>query len=224
MAHHRAPISSVVEDYLIAIYSMASEGKPVIAARLAEALGVTPPSVTATIRRLAKDGLVEAGGRREIRLTEKGRNLAEFLVRRHHIAERFLADVLKVPWHHVHEEAHRLEHGISPDVERRLNTWLGSPSTCPHGNPIPGHAPPTNLVPLDRLPPGSTAVLERILEQAEDDPAFLEFLDRHQLRPGADVRVVRAEPFNRILRLEVAGSEVTIGTRAASTLWVRPAS
>lgn len=224
MAQHRVPTSSVVEDYLLAIYSMASEGKPVIAARLAETLGVTPPTVTATVRRLSREGLVEAGGRREISLTERGLKQAEFMVRRHHLAERFLADVLRVPWHRVHEEAHQLEHGISPDVERRLAAWLGEPATCPHGNPIPGHTQQADLVPLDSLPAGSEAVVERILEHAEDDSAFLEFLDRHQLRPGARLRVVRTESFNQTVRIQVNGQEVALGANAAHNLWVRQAS
>jgi DtxR family Mn-dependent transcriptional regulator len=202
---------------------MASEGKPVIAARLAETLGVTPPTVTATIQRLSKDGLVEAGGRREIRLTERGLRQAEFMVRRHHLAERFLADVLQIPWHQVHEEAHRLEHGISPEVERRLAAWLGQPRTCPHGNPIPGQGQRTDLVPLNSLPEGSDAVVERILEHAEDDSSFLEFLDRHRLRPGAQVRVLRSEPFNQTVRIVVDGNEVALGTHAAINLWVRRA-
>lgn len=222
MAQHRPAASSVVEDYLLAIYSIQSEGRPVIAARLAETLGVTAPTVTATVRRLVKEGLVEAGGRREIELTAEGLERAEFMVRRHHLAERFLVDVLGVPWHLVHEEAHRLEHGISPDVERRLAAWLGQPATCPHGNPIPGQPAQTDLIPLDSLPPGSNVVVERILERAEDDESFMEFLYNHQLRPGAEVRVVRTEPFNQTLRVEVAGQEVTLGSQAASSLWVRP--
>ena len=224
MAHHRAPTSSVVEDYLLAIYSMASEGKSVIAARLAETLGVTPPTVTATVRRLSREGLVEAGGRREIRLTERGLERAEFMVRRHHLAERFLADVLQVPWHQVHEEAHQLEHGISPDVERRLAAWLGEPATCPHGNPIPGHSQRADLVPLDSLPAGTDAVVERILEHAEDDSSFLEFLDRHHLRPGARLHILRTEAFNQTVRVRVNGIEVALGAHAAHNLWVSQAS
>jgi DtxR family Mn-dependent transcriptional regulator len=222
LATHRAPTSSVVEDYLLAIYSMVIEGRPVIAARLAETLGVTPPTVTATIRRLSKEGLVEAGGRREIRLTEQGRARAEFMVRRHHLAERFLADVLKVPWSRVHEEAHQLEHGISPDVEQRLSAFLGHPATCPHGNPLPGTTIATNLLPLDQLAPGDSAVLERVVEQAEDDESFLEFLDRNGMRPGVLLNLVRVESFNQAVCVRVAGTDVMLGARAASSIWVLP--
>jgi DtxR family transcriptional regulator, iron-dependent repressor len=222
VAAHRAPASSVLEDYLLAIYSMVSEGRPVIAARLAESLGVTPPTVTATVGRLRKEGLVEAGGRREIELTTEGLARAEFLVRRHHLAERFLADVLDVPWSRVHEEAHQLEHGISPDVEQRLAAWLGHPTTCPHGNPLPGAAEPPNLVALDRLEPGTRARLDRVLEQAEDDESFLEFLDRNGLRPGACLRLVRVESFNQALCVQTDGVDVILGARAAANIWVQP--
>ena len=130
--------SSVVEDYLQILHYMTRDGIQVIAARLAERLNVTPPTVTATLQRMERDGLIKHGPRKEILFTEHGRQLAEDIVRRHALAERPLTDLLKMPWHESHEEAHGVEHAMTPKLEARLLLALGNPTTCPHGNPIPG--------------------------------------------------------------------------------------
>src|SRR5205085_2245928 len=124
------------------------DGYTVIAARLAERLNVSPPTVTATLQRMQRDGLIEHGPRKEILLTDEGRQAAEDIVRRHALAERLLTDLLKMPWHESHEEAHGVEHALSPNIEARLLQALGNPSTCPPGNPIPSPGP---LAP-DELP------------------------------------------------------------------------
>src|SRR5436309_16032692 len=112
---------------------------------------------------------VEAG--KHIILTRRGKTLAEVMARRHRLLERWLTDILGLDWIEAHEEAHRLEHALSPRVEDRLAAILGMPSTCPHGNPIPGMAgrPSTHPLPLDQAPLGTTAVVERITQDAEAD-------------------------------------------------------
>src|SRR5438874_7827054 len=126
-----------LEEYLEAIYELQEEGTPVIQARLAERLGHAPPSVSEMIGRLRGDAYLEAEGR-ALRLTSKGRKRAESVVRKHRLAERLLTDVIGLEWHKTHLEACRWEHVISDDVEARLIVLLGNPTTCPHGNPIPG--------------------------------------------------------------------------------------
>src|SRR6266851_737715 len=109
-----APASAVIEDYLQAIHYMQRDGMHVIAARLAERLGVTPPTVTSTLQRMERDGLVTHGARKEIVFTTRGRQVAEEMVRHHALAEHILTDLLKMPWHEAHEESHGFEHAITP--------------------------------------------------------------------------------------------------------------
>jgi len=122
-------LSTVVEDYLQVLHYMTRDGGPVIAARLAERLDVTPPTVTATLQRMERDGLVKHGQRKEILFTDAGRQIAEDIVRRHALAERLLTDLLKMPWHESHEEAHGVEHAMTPKLEAQLLQALGNPTT-----------------------------------------------------------------------------------------------
>src|SRR5256886_12687805 len=139
-AETRATTASV-QDYLGAIYDLASSsGKPVIGARLAKHMGISAPAVTEAIHRMARGGYVKIGRGKQLVLSNKGRQIAEVMARRHRLLERWLTDTLGLNWTDAHEEAHRLQHALSPRVEDRLAELLGMPSTCPHGNPIPGMA------------------------------------------------------------------------------------
>src|SRR5881628_1783706 len=131
-------ITPAIEDYLRAIYVLGEEAQPVIAARVADEMGVSPSTMVSTLRRLQKEGYVREERRKEIHLTAKGRRVAEGILRRHFLTERLLTDVLGMDWVKAHQEAHRLEHAISTEVEERLTKLLNHPLTCPHGNPIPG--------------------------------------------------------------------------------------
>src|SRR2546428_5309842 len=135
------PLSATVEEYLETIYNMSMESEVVIGARLAERFRVAAPSVTEMLKRLVRDGYVEMNSKRHIVLTEAGNKAAEAVLRRHRLTERFLVDMLGMQWHQVHEEACRLEHFISGAVESRVIASLHNPTTCPHGNPIPGSVP-----------------------------------------------------------------------------------
>ena len=188
--------SPAVEDYLETIYELEESGIPVMRARLVERLGVSAPTVSETVARLEREGFLALDDQRVVRLTERGRASATGVMRRHRLAERLLVDVLHVPWHQVHEEAHRLEHAISETLEPYLVRVLGDPGTCPHGNPIPGSANAVDLadqVPLAGVPIGGRAVVRRIDEEVEAQPATMRALEEHLLMPGCAVEVVEVD-------------------------------
>lgn len=181
-----------VEQYLETVMELEESGVAALRARLVERLGVSAPAVSETVARLEREGYLTLDGDRVMHLTERGRRLATAVMRRHRLAERLLVDVLKVPWHQVHEEAGRLEHAISENLERHLVALLGDPATCPHGNPIPGSANATArgpLTPLADLPATASAVVRRIDEEIEARTEIMLFLERAGLMPGARVSV-----------------------------------
>ena len=184
--------SPAVEDYLETIYELEESGIPVMRARLVERLRVSAPTVSETVARLEREGFLSLDDQRLVHLTERGRHAATAVMRRHRLAERLLVDVLQVPWHQVHEEAHRLEHAISETLEPYLVKVLGDPGTCPHGNPIPGSAnvvDVTGQVPLTDLADGEHAVVRRIDEEVEAQPAAMLTLEQDALMPGCAVEV-----------------------------------
>src|SRR5918994_1939646 len=143
MAEYRTPeFHPAFEEYCEAVFELAEDDVDVIQARIAERLGVSRPAVSEMIKRMEQEGLVDVD--RQILLTHRGRALAEQVVRRHRLAERLLTDVLGLSWADAHKEAGKWEHVISDPVERAINRLLDNPTTCPHGNPIPGssYAPP----------------------------------------------------------------------------------
>ncbi|MDP2950682.1 MAG: metal-dependent transcriptional regulator [Chloroflexota bacterium] len=217
-----------VADYLQAIFAIASEGRAVIGARVAEWLGVTPPTVVGMIHRLARDGLVEMNERKEISLTPKGEGLAAVMLRRHMLAERLLAEVIGLEWHKVHHEAHSFEHAISAEVEQKLTALLGEPTTCPHGNPIPGtagaYAPPGVLSPLSEVREGERVVIDRISEEAELDQRALEYMERNRLMPGQELVVQEVAPYAGTISVWNGDEKVTVGLRIAAKIRVRAAS
>ena len=144
-----------VEEYLETIQSLTEEGTTVIQARIAERLGRSAPSVSEMLDRLTADGYIHRSGR-TIALTEQGRVLADSVIRKHRLAERLLVDVIGLPWHKAHLEAGRWEHVISDEVEERLVELLGNPTTCPHGNPIPGAREPRVTPPASSAWPTSS--------------------------------------------------------------------
>src|SRR6202046_159404 len=156
-------VHASVEEYLEAMYGLTEEGIPVIQARLVERLGYSPQAVSEMVRRLIDDGYLTKAGR-GVSFTERGMTQATSIVRRHRLAERFLVDIVGLPWHKAHMEAGRWEHVISDDVEEHLIELLGNPTTCPHGNPIPGapgvRAHPASQLSLADVEPGETVRLE----------------------------------------------------------------
>jgi DtxR family Mn-dependent transcriptional regulator len=216
-----------LEEYLEAIHELEEEGTDAIQARLAERLGHSAPSVSEMIRRLRGEGYLEpAGGpssSKAVRLTKKGRNLAESVVRKHRLAERLLTDVIGLPWHKAHVEACRWEHVISDEVEERLVELLDHPTTCPHGNPIPGAGGVrTDLFALAETSPGDTVRLERVTEMVEIDMDSLTYLSDHKFTPGADA-TVKAKAPDGTLTLQLEDGTIALGPALASQLFVAAA-
>jgi len=214
----------VVSHYLEAIYYIWNEGEPVRSARLADWLSVSRPTVTVAVRRMSRDGLVRLDAHKEIELTAKGRRMAEAIVRRHRIMERWLTDGLGLDWVTADEEAARLEHAVSDVVERRLYEVLGRPATCPHGNPIPGYseAAPDELR-LTSVREGSRAAITRVSEVAEREaPLLLAYLHQRDLTPGREISVIEIDEVAKTVRIQVAGRELTLSHETAAKLWATP--
>ena len=211
--------TATVEDYLQEIYNLLEEGKPVIGARLAERVRVSAPTASATLQRMQRDGLVVADDHKDIHLTDKGREAAESIKRRHFLAERLLVDILGLDWAAAHEEAHRIEHAVSPRVEERISAVLGNPTTCPHGNPFPGVPhPPTVL--LASLSEGDEREIDGVQEEAEEDAELMLFLQQNGMTPGATLRVVEVATYNATMTIEIDGKNIVLGVPAAENLRV----
>ncbi len=219
MADYEAPeYHPAFEEYCETIFELDEDDVDVIQARIAERLEVSRPAVSEMIRKLEAQGLVTSD--RSITLTADGQRLAERVVRRHRLAERFLTDVLGLSWAEAHAEAGKWEHVISPNVETALVRVLGEPTTCPHGNPIPGSAYEVpDAVALDSLAPGSAFVVERIPEELEFTPGLLDFLEASGILPGLTGTVTAASP-DGTTTVEIEGRHVGVGAFAAQRILV----
>ena len=218
--------SKTVEDYLQVMHYMTRDGMPIIGARLAERIGVAPPTVTATLKRMREAGLIEMDGHKVVHLTDDGRDHAESIVRRHALAERLLTDILGLGWSESHEEAHMVEHVISPKVERRLMQVLGNPTRCPHGNPIPGTGsrPAPNAFSLSQARKGQQLVVERIVEEAEDDLDLMAYLERSGIVPRARLEVVEVAPAAGLVTVRRDDERISLGMPAARQVRVLDAA
>jgi DtxR family Mn-dependent transcriptional regulator len=211
--HHPA-----FEEYCECIFELDEDDVDVIQARIAERLQVSRPAVSEMIRKLEAEGLVTNDG--AILLTERGLGLAQQVVRRHRLAERFLTDVLKLSWAEAHHEAGRWEHVMSSNVEDAMNRLLGEPTTCPHGNPIPGSSyVETDAAPLSRLTIGEPFTVRRIPEELEFTPGLLEFLEASSLRPGCSGVITASSP-DGTLTIEIDGRHVGVGAFASERILV----
>ncbi|QKW33796.1 metal-dependent transcriptional regulator [Actinomadura sp. NAK00032] len=190
------------EMYLRTVFELEEEGIIPLRARIAERLSQSGPTVSQTVARMERDGLLRVEGDRHLALTESGRGLATRVMRKHRLAECLLVNVIGLPWEDVHIEACRWEHVMSEDVERRLVALLDNPTTCPHGNPIPGldelggHGEDGDPAPLSVMtavasPAGSGAVIRRISEQVQSDSDLMLRLKQIGIQPGREV-ILRA--------------------------------
>jgi len=181
------------EEYCETIYELGEDDLDVIQARIADRMDVSRPAVSEMVKRLESEGLIEAG--RQITLTTKGMHLAETVVRRHRLAECFLTDILGLSWADAHQEAGKWEHVISPTVEKAMMARLDDPTTCPHGNPIPGSAyEAPDLVALDTVGVGNEFVVHRIPEELEFTDGMLDFLEQSSITPGSKGTVTAMSP------------------------------
>jgi len=217
--------SEVVSHYLEAIYYIWAEGEPVKSARLADWLSVSRPTVTVALRRMTRDGMVRFNARKDIELTAKGRRMAEAIVRRHRVMERWLTDALGFDWVTADAEAARLEHAVSEVVEKRLYKALGRPQTCPHGNPIPGYSKvDANEVRLASLGAGDRANISRVSEVAEREaPRLLAYLHQRNLVPGREIRIVEVDDVAKTLRIHAGRRRFMLSHETAAKVWAVPA-
>lgn len=212
--------SATIEEYLETIYKLAERGD-VRPAQIAEAMGVSGPTVTATLKRLGAKGLITRpeGG---VKLTDTGLREAVDIVRRHRLSERFLVDALGLPWDEVHEEACLLEHALSPKVQAALEVFLESPAFCPHGHPIPrsdGTVADVTGDPLSDFECGSRVRIARV---EDEDDSLLSYLASLGMYPGTEVTVCDVAPFKGPLMVEVGDSKYALGRDVATKIIVIP--
>jgi DtxR family Mn-dependent transcriptional regulator len=219
--------SSTVENYLKAIYlgqSALTGGERLVSmGYVATALSVTPGTATTMVKALSDSGLAEYEPYSGVRLTSAGERLAGLVIRRHRLVEAFLVQVMGMSWAEVHEEAEQLEHAVSDRLIERIDAMLGRPAHDPHGDPIPdpeGVLTPRHLDNLLTCPMGTPLKVTRIADQ---DPAFLHFIEENDLKPGQPVQVDTRDTAADSVLLRSGDRRLTIGTRAASKLLVEVA-
>ena len=212
--HHPA-----FEEYCETIFELREDDVEVIQARIVERLQVSRPAVSEMIRRLETEHLVSIVGNR-IDLTELGLALAQRVVRRHRLAERFLTDMLGLSWAEAHHEAGKWEHVMSDAVEAAMDRVLGSPTTCPHGNPIPGsqYAAPDST-PLSSLSVGQEFTVNRITEELEFTPGLLDYLEESAIQPGRSGVLTASSP-DGTLTVQIDGRHVGVGAFASARILV----
>lgn len=220
MAYTTPEYHPAFEEYCEAIFELAEDDVDVIQARIAERLEVSRPAVSEMIRKMEREGFI-ANKKGQIVLTKAGQTLATQVVRRHRIAERFLTDVLGLSWTQAHHEAGRWEHIISGDVETAMVRILEDPTTCPHGNPIPGssYEEPTSSAVLREILVGSAFEVARIPEELEYREGMLEFLESASIVPGNTGTVTSRSP-DGTTTVEIGGTHVGVGEFASSRILV----
>ncbi len=217
-------VTAVIEDYLKVIYRLQEKSGVARTSDIVELLQVAPGTVTNTVDRLEKGGLVTHEPYKGVKLTEEGRKIALRVIRRHRLLERLLTDILHVNWSEAHTAACRLEHGITSDITKNLEKALGHPRTCPHGNPIPtkcGGIVEEESQPLTELDEKERGTIAKI---TEEKPDFLCYLDTIGLAPGASIEVLKKAPFDGPITLKVGGVSHALGHAMASIIQVKRTS
>lgn len=214
--------TSTVDRYLEAIYCIAAEGEIVRPSRLTYWLDVSAPTVSDAVQRLKRDGWVEIASDRSITLTETGDRVATEIVRRHRILERWLTDSLGFDWAAADAEADRLSSAMSNEVVAQIDASMGFPSTCPHGNVIPGRVSPYGvLIALADLEPGTLVTIRRISEVAEHEArALLLMLAEHGIHEGSEVAVTHTDLGPNDVEIVISGKLLTLSIEAARLIWV----
>lgn len=218
-----ADLSKSEREALKAIYRHTKNGAEAHTGDLADTLGVTPGTVTATVKRLADRGLVDHRPYHGVTFTDTGRRTAVSAIRRHRIVERFLADMLGYSWNEADRIAPAFEHDLPDEVLDRIFVALNRPTTCPHGFPIPEPAEDSipETPPLYDLLPGDVA---EVALPSSTDPEVISFLEELGVRPGARIEVREKHPFDGPIVLRVGDDERTLGERVARSIYVRKLS
>jgi DtxR family Mn-dependent transcriptional regulator len=226
---HHSDLIDTTEMYLRTVYELEEEGVTPLRARIAERLRQSGPTVSQTVARMERDGLLTVEGDRHLELTAEGRKQATSVMRKHRLAECLLIDVIGMEWEEVHIEACRWEHVMSDSVERRIAALLGAPTACPHGNPIPGldelgtlPAAPEGIGALLTLEQAAArgsekAVVRRISEQIQPDAGIMRSLHSAGVQPGRTVQL-SAEPQG--MRLTTDDGTTTVDDTTARHVFV----
>jgi len=211
-------LSTTIEDYLSLVYALERDKEPVVGVHLAEMLNVKPPTVTNTLKRMVRDGLISMDDS-GTHLTKTGWESARVVVRRHMLMEWMM--VKRLPWSKLHQEAHNLEHAISAEAEAAVFEELGHPKTCPHGNPLPGFEEAVaNWTPLTKTSPKDKVIIKRIHEIAEQNSELMAFLETKGILLGVHAKVLEMLPFNQTITIEVKGQQITLGFASAKYIFV----
>jgi DtxR family Mn-dependent transcriptional regulator len=223
-------LTQAMENYLLSIYVVQERGVRVTNSTLvgqlrrvpaSENLGTSLPAVSGMLRRMEKEGFLRLGETREIDLTNRGRQLAESMIRKHRLAARMVVDLLDVPLQEVDAEAHMLEHALSDSLEQRIQKRLGNPKQDPFGQPIPGsgYKEPPGVVTLDNAPTGTRMVVERI---PEDDAELVGYLEESGVLPGVEITVTEVAPYRGIVSLDIDGRNAVLGYNVSNEIRLRP--
>jgi DtxR family transcriptional regulator, Mn-dependent transcriptional regulator len=213
-------LTDAIQDYVKEIYKLEAAGRRPTTSALAEQLGVSPPSVTSMLKKLATLGLVEHERYRGARLTRKGERVALEVIRHHRLIEQYLSQTLGLPIDALHVEADRLEHALSEELEAHIDRTLGFPTRDPHGDPIPGpdlKIDRVDVTPLSTLQAGAKATVERI---PDGDGELLRYLSELKLTPGSRVEVRDSAPFDGPLTLRIGGTDHAISRELAAQISV----
>ena len=213
-------LTDAIQDYVKEIYKLQAAGTRVTTSALAGRLGVSPPSATAMVKKLASLGLVEYERYRGAWLTSKGEKVALEVIRHHRLLEQYLSQTLGLPIDALHDEADRLEHALSEELEAHIDRTLGYPTHDPHGDPIPGpdlKLVVTEAMPLSALGPGEKATIERV---PDGDGELLRYLSGLKLTPGSRIEFREAAPFEGPLTVRVGGTEHAISRELAARIAV----
>ncbi len=215
-------LTPAMEDYLKAIYKLQKRSESVATQAVAEAMKVKPASATNMLKKLAKLKLVRHSAYKGVRLTPTGEKMALEIVRHHRLLELYLREALKMPLHKVHDEAERLEHALSEDLEDLISAALGNPTHDPHGDPIPtkeGHFQETEHWHLAEAPQGQQFLVVRV---SDSNPDLLRYLEELGLVPQAVITVLTREPFGGPIWVRVDDRTHALGQEAANHVFVRP--
>ncbi|HXG24610.1 MAG TPA: metal-dependent transcriptional regulator [Chthonomonadales bacterium] len=217
--HDKNEITETIEEYVEGIWRLQREMDTVGTGDIAKYMNVAPASVTTMLKRLAEMGFVEHTPYEFVRCTEKGKDLAIELLRKHRLIERLLVDFLGLPWDDVHDLACKLEHYISADVADNISRALDNPKTCPHGNPVDATFEDGSW----RLDDAVVGDVLRIVKITDERPEFLSYLYEVGLLPETQIKITERTPFGDVLTVEIEGRQkpLAVGREVSTAVWVR---
>ncbi len=217
----RQSVSPAIEEYLESIFRLQEKNGVARTSEIVRSLNVSPGTVSNTLESLKKKGYVMWEPYKGVKLTDKGRNIAIKVIRKHRLCERLITDFLKMDWSCSHEAACRLEHCFTNEMTNYLEKALRNPKTCPHGNPIPTHDDrirKEETVSLCKLKTNDKAVITRIIEEERE---ILNYFSKQGLYPGVKVRLMEKTPLDGPILIEANGNKVALSIRLASIIHVK---